>query len=137
MMDSFTIGQLAKTVQVNVETVRYYERRGLLQQPPRQTSGYRRYSRDAVRRIQFIRRAQRLGFSLQEIDDLLRLRADPQSSCCDVKQLAESKIAELESRIRDLRQMQEALAMLTESCSGNDPNSECPIFDVLSTSDEG
>jgi MerR family transcriptional regulator, copper efflux regulator len=130
-MDSLTIGRLAKAAHVNVETVRYYERRGLLPEPARRPSGYRSYTPDAVRRIQFIRRAQQLGFSLNEVGDLLRLRVDPEMSCSQVKQRAEAKIADIERKIENLRSMQQALVTLAETCSGAGPISECPFLDAI------
>lgn len=134
-MDGMTIGQLARAARVNVETVRYYERRGLLAEPARRPSGYRAYAPDAARRIQFIREAQQLGFSLQEIGELLWLRVAPEMSCRDVKQRAEAKIAEIERKIErkieDLRCMRQALATLAESCYGEGPVSECPFLDAL------
>ena len=130
-MDSLTIGQLAKSAHVNVETVRYYERRGLLPAPARRPSGYRSYAPDAVRRIQFIRQAQHLGFTLQEVSELLRLRVAPEMSCREVKQRAEAKIADIERKIEDLRGMRQALVALAETCSGEGPIGECPFLDAL------
>lgn len=130
-MDSLTIGQVAKAAHVNVETVRYYERRGLLPEPARRPSGYRAYEPDAVRRIQFIRQAQHLGFSLQEVAELLRLRVDPETSCGEVKQRADAKIADIERKIEDLRGMQQALTTLADSCRGEGPISECPFLDAI------
>src|SRR5215467_5078830 len=97
-----TIGELAKSAGVNVETVRYYERRGLLPKPPRGASGYRLFPPEALRRLQFIRRAQELGFSLDEICELLALRMSPKARCAAVKARAEAKIADIESRISTL-----------------------------------
>ena len=130
-MDGLTIGQVAKSARVNVETVRYYERRGLLPEPPRRPSGYRSYTPDVVRRIQFIRHAQQLGFSLEEVGNLLRLRVDPETSCREVRQRADAKIADIERKIDDLRNMRQALATLAETCSGDGPISECPFLDAL------
>ena len=130
-MDGLTIGQVAKSAGVNVETVRYYERRGLLPEPARRPSGYRQYAPEAVRRIQFIRHAQQLGFSLHEVSELLLLRVEPDTSCGEVKQRAEAKIADIERRIDDLRHVQQALATLAVTCSGEGPISECPILDTL------
>jgi MerR family mercuric resistance operon transcriptional regulator len=109
IMRSITIGQLARKGRVNVETIRYYERRGLIPEPPRRESGYRQYSQDAVARIHFIKRAKELGFSLKEISELLFLRVDPYTTCGDVKKRAEVKIADIEEKIRDLQRMKEAL----------------------------
>lgn len=108
-METVTIGQLARRAQVHVETVRYYERRGLLPQPIRQWSGYRQYSQDDVTRLRFIKHAQRLGFSLKEIAELLSLRVDPDTSCRDVKHRAEAKLADIEEKIRTLEQIKNAL----------------------------
>lgn len=130
-MDGLTTGQVARQAHVNVETVRYYERRGLLPEPARRPSGYRNYSPDAVRRIRFIRHAQQLGFSLQEVSELLRLRVDPEIPCSEVKQRAEAKHGEIERRIDDLRRMQQALTALADACTGEGPISECPILDAL------
>src|SRR5215468_10396737 len=95
-MRPLTIGQVARQVGVGVETVRFYERQGLLEQPARRESGYRQYAEDVVARLRFIRRAKELGFSLKEVAELIALDADPATSCGDVKQRAEAKIADIE-----------------------------------------
>ena len=136
-MENLTTGRLAQKAQVNVETVRYYERRGLIPEPPRGNSGYRQYSQDAVARIRFIKRAKELGFSLQEISELLSLRVDPETTCGDVKGRAEAKIADIEGKILALQSMKEALANLVASCSGDGPTSECPILEALDAKEEG
>lgn len=130
-MASLTIGQLARKAQVNVETVRYYERRGLMPEPPRRESGYRQYSQDAAARIAFIKRAQELGFSLKEISELLSLRAGSDSTCADVKKRAEDKVASIEENIRDLERIKSALMELIATCQGRGSTSECPILDAL------
>lgn len=130
-MKSLTIGQLAKQAQVNIETIRYYERRGLVPEPPRRESGYRQYSPDTVGRIKFIKRAQELGFSLQEIEALLSLRLDPETTSWDIKRRAQAKIADIEARIGDLERMKGALMKLASACRGRGPTSECPILDAL------
>src|SRR5438445_253018 len=107
-MEALTRGELAQQGRVNAETIRYYERRGLLPKPPRTPSGYRVFSSDAVRRVRFIKRAQGLGFSLKEIKALLALRVDPCSSCGDVRKRAEAKIGEIEARVRMLLGRKEA-----------------------------
>jgi MerR family copper efflux transcriptional regulator len=129
----FTISQLAKQAQVNVETVRYYERRGLLPQPPRRASGYRQYSQDDLAYLQFIRRAQTLGFSLKEIAELLALRVDPTMSCHDVRERATHKLADVDAKIRALEHIRGALEQLIAACSGQGPISACPILDALTT----
>jgi MerR family mercuric resistance operon transcriptional regulator len=134
-MRNLTIGHLARKAQVNVETIRYYERRGLIPEPPRRESGYRQYSEDAVSRIQFIKRAKKLGFSLKEISELLSLRVDPNTTCGDVKSRAEAKTAEVEEKMRALQRMKKALTKLTALCRGSGPTSECPIIEALSAED--
>lgn len=132
-MKSLTIGQLAKRAQLNVETVRYYERRGLMPDPPRRASGYRQYSEDDITRIRFIRHAKDLGFSLKEISELLSLRIDPDTTCGDIKRKAEAKIADIEEKIRALQEMKKGLGKLVASCRGRGPTSECPILEVLNS----
>lgn len=126
-----TIGQLARRTELNVESVRYYERRGLIPEPRRSESGYRLYSQEAIARINFIKRAKTLGFSLSEISELLSLRVDPESTCRMVRTRAREKTADIESRIETLQDMKRALVKLTASCRGSGPTSECPILDFL------
>ncbi|MBI2882952.1 MAG: MerR family transcriptional regulator [Candidatus Methylomirabilis oxyfera] len=130
-MKGLTIGQLAKQAQVNIETIRYYERRGLIPEPPRRESGYRQYSPDTVARITFIKRAQELGFSLKEIQELLSLRVDPGTTTGDIKGRAEAKLADIKAKIHDLERMKKALMRLAASCRGRGTTSECPILDAL------
>lgn len=130
-MGNLTIGQLARKAEVNVETIRYYERRGLMPEPPRRESGYRQYSEPDVTRIKFIKRAQTLGFTLKEIAELFSLRVDPDTTCGDVKRRAEVKIADMEEKIKALLRMKKALAKLASTCRGRGPTSECPILEML------
>jgi MerR family mercuric resistance operon transcriptional regulator len=130
-MKTLTIGQVARQAGIGVETVRFYERQGLLEEPTRKASGYREYTEDVVRRLRFIRRAKELGFSLKEVRELLTLRLDPDATAADVKRRAEAKLADIEARIRDLRRMKEALVELAAACSGHGPASECPILGAL------
>ena len=118
-----------------METVRFYEREGLIPQPPRPESGFRRYPQDAVSRIRFIQRSKTLGFSLKEIKDLLSLRVDSATSCGEVKNRAEEKIADIERKIHSLREMKKALEKLTAACRGKGPTAECPILDALGEPD--
>lgn len=136
-MTSFTIGQLAKKARVHVETLRYYEKRGLLPEPPRSDGGYRQYSEGAVLRIQFIKHAKELGFSLKETMELLSLRVDPQTTCADVKSRTGAKIASIEEKIRNLQRMKKALTKLAAECTGKGPSSECPILEALYPSEKG
>ena len=128
-MEQLTIGELAKRGGVNLETIRYYERRGLLPKPPRLESGYRAYAPEVVRHVRFIKSAQELGFSLNEIAELLALRVDPSSTCADVRARAEAKIADIDGKIRALHAMRESLLRVTAACSGRGPTSDCPILD--------
>ena len=132
-MKTLTIGQVAKQVGVGLETIRFYERKGLIDEPPRRASGYREYPPDAVARVKFIRRAKELGFSLKEIADLLTLRVDQDTTCAEVRERAEAKIADIQDKIRALQQMKRALTRLTVTCSGSGPSSECPILEALET----
>jgi len=108
--------------------VRFYEREGLIKDPPRRESAYREYPRDVVGRIHFIRRAQELGFSLKEISELLSLRMEPRRTCADVKKRAEVKLSDIERKILDLQKMKRALKDLTAACIANNPISGCPIL---------
>ena len=132
MMETMRIGEFARRAGVNVQTVRYYERRGLLPEPDRQASGYREYTEANLERLQFIRRSQELGFTLSEIGDLLALRADPQTTAAEVKERAEAKIDDIDARIRDLRQIQHALTHLAGECQGGEgPTGDCPLLAAM------
>ncbi|MDR3639548.1 MAG: MerR family DNA-binding protein [Isosphaeraceae bacterium] len=128
---NLTTGALAKAAGVNVETLRFYERKGLLPKPPRKPSGYREYPTEDVQRVRFIKRAQELGFSLVEIKELLALWVRPGTMPAEVKVHAEEKLADIRRRIASLRVMEEALKKLTDACSGQGPMSECPILHHL------
>jgi len=129
--NAFTIGQLARETGINLETVRYYERRGLLPKPPRTSSGYRLFPIDAAQRLRFIKRAQDLGFSLAEISELLALRVSRRTSTAEVRKRAEAKIDDIERKIRSLESMRKSLRKLTNRCQGCGPISECPIIGSL------
>jgi MerR family copper efflux transcriptional regulator len=134
-MNSLTIGHLAREAGVNLETVRYYERRGLLPKPPRSASGYRLFPSDATRRLRFIRRAQELGFSLKEIRELLSLRVSRTTTSRDIRTRTEAKIADIDAKIRSLGSMKKALRKLTNVCEGCVPVTECPILESLDSED--
>src|SRR5438105_7719124 len=123
-----TIGRLAHEVGINLETVRFYERKGLLPKPPRSTSGYRLFSLDAARWLRFIKRAQELGFSLNEIRELLMLRLSPRSTSTEIRKRTEAKIADIEGKIASLDSMRKSLLKLARSCGGCAPLSECPFW---------
>lgn len=130
-MDHESIGQTAKRAGVGIETIRFYERKGLIAPPPRRASGYRQYPAETVDRLRFIKRAKDLGFSLKEIGELLALRVTPGTTCGHVKRRAETKIADIDGRIRALRRMRRALDKLTKACDGKAPIRDCPILESL------
>lgn len=125
------IGEVAERGGVNLQTIRYYEREGLLLEPPRLASGYRMFPAETVRRVRFIKRAQDLGFTLAEIKELLSLRIDSKRNSAEVRALAEAKISDIEEKIRTLKKMKRVLGELTERCSGCGPSSECPILESI------
>ena len=135
-MNHLTIGQLAKQGGVKLETIRYYERRGILPHPPRTSSGYRSFSNESVRRLRFIKRAQVLGFSLREIEELLMLRARPGRSCATVQAKAKAKIADIDTKLQQLSAMRGALTRLVATCARRGTTSACPILDSLDTEGE-
>ncbi len=128
---SLTIGRLARQAGVNLETVRYYERRGLLPRPPRSASGYRLFPAETARRLRFIRRAQQLGFSLTEIGELLSLRVSRRTTSAEIRARAETKIADIEAKIKSLESMKKTLRKLTTVCDGCAPLADCPILESL------
>ncbi|HUQ91893.1 MAG TPA: MerR family DNA-binding protein [Bryobacteraceae bacterium] len=125
------IGEVAQRGGVNLQTIRYYERKHLLPEPPRLASGYRVYPDQTVRRIRFIKRAQEIGFTLVEIRELLAIRIDADRDRSDVRALAQAKITDIEKKIQTLSRMKEALGRITERCSGCGPASACPILESI------
>lgn len=130
-MKPLTIGQVASRSSVGIETVRFYEREGLLAKPVRTSSGYRQFDEEAIARLRFIQRAKELGFTLKEIKELLSLRFEPDTSCKDVRAKAKAKIAGVEGKIRTLQRMKKALVRLTQECCEKGGGSACPILDAL------
>jgi MerR family copper efflux transcriptional regulator len=128
------IGELARESGVGVETVRFYEQKGLVAQPPRpRTGGYRNYPADAVRRIRFIRRAQQLGFSLAEVAELLELESGTAAQCVDVRQRAEIKRHEVQTKIDNLERIRQALDTLIDACPGKGPARTCSILEAINS----
>jgi len=125
------IGKLARLAKVGIDTIRYYERNGLLAPSTRLTSGYRRYGDLELARLRFIRRAQRLGFSLKEIGVLLNLSA--RRNVAQVKRAAQSKLEDIDARLADLHRVRDGLSQLIEACPGHGRAAECPILRALST----
>ena len=128
---TMTIGQVASSAGVNIQTVRYYERRGLLPQAPRTPAGYRTYDTEAVARLRFIKRAQDLGFSLEEITELLELRVEHASACEAVAAKTNQKIAEVERKIGELEKMKSVLVELSRVCVLREITGDCPILEML------
>ncbi|HUW98374.1 MAG TPA: MerR family DNA-binding protein [Acidiferrobacter sp.] len=135
-MQAMTIGTLAKKGGVGTGTLRYYERLGLLAPATRSPSGYRFYQREDFKRLRFIRRSQRLGFSLEEIGVLLKLSQNAGAQAADVKRLTEEKVADIDQRIKDLELMKRGLSALAQSCHGHGPVADCPILAALNADDE-
>lgn len=136
MDQHLTIGKLAKKAEVSIDGIRFYERRGLLAEPTRTESNYRLYSEKAVDRLRFIKRAQKLGFSLNEIQELLALSNDPAASKADIKRKTEEKIEDIRYRIQDLNRVLQALEQLDDCCDGHGPVGECPILKALTQKDD-
>ncbi|NOX26336.1 MAG: MerR family DNA-binding protein [Deltaproteobacteria bacterium] len=130
-MAKLTIGKVAKRAGVGVETVRFYERQGLIEQPPRTGSGYRQYPEEAVLRILLIKRAKVLGFTLKEIGELLALRNEAGTTCKDIERRARTKLADINHKIEELTKMRDILSELTESCSPEKSIGECPILNII------
>ncbi|MGH8085563.1 MAG: MerR family transcriptional regulator [Lysobacter sp.] len=126
---TFTISRLAASAGVHIETVRYYQRRGLLHEPERPAGGVRRYGPTDVTRLQFIRRAQTMGFALDEIADLLKLTGE--RSCEQTRQLTQRKLADVRLRLAELRQLERDLEQMVAKCSQTPIGACCPTLDVL------
>ncbi len=125
---NLTIGNLAASAGVNVETIRYYERRGLIDQPVKPKNGYRRYDKTILDRIHFIKKAQSLGFQLDEIINLLSLA---NGQCSEIQSLAEAKLGDVQSKVKDLQRLETVLADLVRQCDARVNKAHCPIIDAL------
>ena len=130
-MPLLNIGQVAKQTGVTVETVRFYEKQGLIEPPQRSQSGYRQYPEETTRRVHFIQHAKEVGFTLKEIGELLAMRQEPGTSCSDIKLRATQKIEAVDQKIRDLKRIREALARMILKCHGRGDLSNCPILEEL------
>lgn len=126
-----TIGQVAKAAAVNIETIRYYERRGLFPNAKRTPAGYRQYENEAVRRLKFVKRAQDLGFSLNDIKELLALRVRHGAACTAVEREVRQKIVPVEHMLNELSRVRDVLGRLADACHSRSPTEECPILQVL------
>lgn len=125
------IGAVAEEADVNVQTLRYYERRGILPEPQRLKSGYRNYGEDTVQMVRFIKRAQDLGFSLNEIEELLALRQNRRRSCGEVRGIAKAKLDDVDEKMHALRRLKKALATLVDRCDESGAALDCPILEAL------
>ncbi len=130
-MKELTIGKLAKRAGVTIDTVRFYERRGLVAEPKRTASNYRIYSADEIARLKFIKKAKSLGFSLNEIKELLILRHTPEATKEEVKTKVKNKISHIKNKITDLCRILEDLERLNQSCNGHGSADDCPILEAL------
>ena len=128
MPNDLTIGKLAERAEVNVETIRYYQRRGLLDEPDKPFGGFRRYPAAVAKRVRFIKRAQALGFTLKEVAGLLRL--DESNACAETRELAAHKLALIDEKLKELRAIRIGLSALVTKC-GTGSNRACPIIHVL------
>src|SRR5256712_754941 len=133
---ALTIGQVATAADVSIQTIRYYERRGLFAAPKSTPAGYPQYAEEAVARLRFIKHAQDLGFSLQEIQELLALRVRHGAACDVVERKTRQKIDVVQQRIRDLQRMKRTLERLAAACTARRPTDECPILEVLEDHDD-
>jgi MerR family transcriptional regulator, mercuric resistance operon regulatory protein len=125
--------EVAAAADVNAQTLRYYERRGLLPLPRRTRSGYRAYTADAVRVVRFVKRAQQLGFTLDDIEELLHLADGGPASCDEAKAMARARVADLQRRIADLAGMRDALTRLVDTCDQPRAQRDCPILHEIQT----
>jgi MerR family mercuric resistance operon transcriptional regulator len=130
-MRTFTIGELAQKCDINLETLRYYERVGIMLPPPRSQSGHREYPESSADRLVFIRRAQSLGFTLTEIKELLELKRNEDEHCSDVVHSIDAKLQEIETKILDLRAIRRALTTMKKLCQGDCLMGDCPILENL------
>ena len=134
MVNLMNIGNVAKRTGVSVETIRFYERKGLVEAPPRKDSGYRQFADSDIKRLLFIQQAKTLGFSLMEIKELLSIKDDPDTSSREVKSMALTKLNSIEEKIKMLQRMKLTLKSLVDSCPGEGPKRHCPILEALDVS---
>lgn len=132
-MTGFTISKAARAADVNVETIRFYERRGLINQPRTPAQGYREYPPETVEQIRFIRQAQEIGFALRDIQELLALRTDPEGDCADVRLRAVAKLDDVNAKIDQLRTVKHALETLIAACPGQGALGSCSILNEITS----
>ena len=127
-MKAMKIGEVAKRSGIGIETIRFYEREGLLQEPERRPSGYRQYDESTVKRLEYIRQAKELGFTLAEIRELLELSFTAHEACQHIWQRAEAKITDIGNKIRSLQKMRRSLRIIVKRCKTKDSPHECPLI---------
>ena len=132
-----TIGELARRAGVNTQTIRFYERVGLMPEPKRRASGYRQYPPAMIERVRFIRAAKEVGFTLEDIGGLLSLRVRRGASCSAVRRRAEAKLADIDAKLTQLRRMRDVLAQMVESCGGRRAIKDCAILEAIEAREEG
>jgi MerR family mercuric resistance operon transcriptional regulator len=130
-METLTSGNVARLSNVNKETLRFYERKGLIDEPDRNESGYRLYNHETVKRIKFIKNSQDMGFTLREIDELLSLKVENKIQCNEVRKKTEKKIALVNDKIKDLQRIRKALNHLASVCRKKDSTGDCPILEAF------
>jgi Hg(II)-responsive transcriptional regulator len=130
-MNEYSIGKLSQLSNLNIETIRFYEKKGLLSKPKRKDSGFRIYADEYVKRIDFIKRAKALGFSLKEINELLTIQIEDTTTCDDIKNKLEIKSIEINNKISDLKKMNKSIQILMEKCTTNEDLGACPIIENL------
>jgi MerR family mercuric resistance operon transcriptional regulator len=135
-MAGITIGKLADMAGVSIDTVRFYERKQLIDEPQRTASNYRVYPEEDIVRLRFIKKAKSLGFSLSEIKEMLELRCDSSATKADVKSHVEGKIRDIKQKINELKKIVCALEHLQSECDGQGPTSDCPILEALDADSE-
>lgn len=135
-MESYGIGELARLTGVPTATLRYYERMGLIPPPPRTTSGYRRYSAQALARVRILLRAKKLGFSLSEIGELLDMLANNRHPCHHMHCRVTGKLTEVDSKINELSQIREQLQALSQACGNETPIGTCPVLIALAAEED-
>ena len=134
---SYKVGRLAELLHIKISKIRSYERSGMISEPERDSSGQRLYKEQDLQRLEFILRAQKLGFTLRQIKELLELRVDRYNNCEDVRQRIEEKSQEIEKKIQDLQGIQKALDRMADACKSRGPRGACPILDELNANKGG
>lgn len=132
-----TVGKLADITGVNIETIRFYEKKGILPPPQRKPSGYRLYAKEDIKRVQFIIHAKELGFSLREIKELMELRINADSNCNEVRRQTEIKISDIEKKISNLQRIHNVLTKLAGDCRTRGQTSDCPVLEALEAEPPG